>query len=389
MKNKTGLVIVTSVSIAHFLNDLLQSLLPAIYPLLKKNYELSFLEIGIITCIFQGIGSILQPAIGYYTDKHPVPYLLPFSFLFLLCAIVGLTHAPSYYFLLISTCILGIGSSIFHPEASRIARLASNGRYGAAQSFFQLGGNAGGALGPFIAALFISQQTDIAWLAPAAFIGLFLLIYTAKWYKNYLNHKSYQNTSIKKHSFNRRQITKTIALLISLMFIKYIYIASIQNYYSFYMIEKFHISVKQAQFMIFIYLFAIALGTILGGVFGDKIGARNVIIYTILGTIPFALALPFANLIGTAILIFIIGIILASAMPAIVVFAQELIPGKIGTINGALFGLAFGIGGASASLLGLIADHIGLEKLFLITAFLPMLGVIALLLPKFQEKTPS
>lgn len=377
--------IIISLGCAHFINDILQSMLPAVYPLLSKNYHLSYLQIGIITTIFQLTGSVLQPLVGFYTDKKPLPFLLPFSALFTFLGIIFVAYASHYYGLLLGAALIGIGSSIFHPEASRITRLAAGKKYGFSQSIFQLGGNSGAAIGPLLAALFISYQERVIWLAPITIISAILLIKTAKWYHKYLKDSFLKKKNNLVTTIDKKRVFFTLSILILLMFTKYIYHSFIQNYYTFYSIEKFHISIHQSQLMLFLYLAGVAIGTIFGGPIGDKIGTRRVILISIFGIFPLTIFLPFADLYTSAVLNFVIGTILASAFPAIVVFSQELLPSKVGTITGFLFGLAFGIGSISASLLGWIGDIIGLQKLFIFCGFLPFLGLIAFLLPKLEK----
>lgn len=380
------LPVIVAISAAHFLNDLMQSMLPAIYPLLRNQYHLSFLQIGLITAVYQITGSFLQPFIGLYTDKRPLPYSLPYSSFFTMLGLLILAFSPSYLMLLLGASIVGLGSSIFHPEGSRVARLAAGERCGFAQSIFQLGGNAGTALGPLVAALIIMQQSRISWLTPFCFAGIILLYYLSKWYATLLKSADAKPAASVAYNLNPKQVNGAFAVLIGLMFAKYIYLACMQNYYTFYMIEKFHVNPSQAQFFLFIFLLGMALGTIAGGPLADRIGTRAVIWLSILGIFPFTSILPFVGFYSTLALTFIIGLILASAFPAIVVFAQELVPGRVGTVSGALFGLSFGIAGLGSSVLGLITDKVGLHNLFIICSFLPVLGLIAVFLPPTKSR---
>lgn len=378
----TVLAILLAISLSHLFNDVMQSMLPAIYPLLSENYGLTFLQIGIITATYQITGSILQPLIGFYTDKRPLPYSLPFSALFTMTGLLLLAHAHHYYVLLIGAALVGFGSSIFHPEASRVTRFASGGRHGFAQAIFQVGGNTGAALGPLLAAIFISQQNRIGYFSIIAFLGFLLLVGVSRWYAAQLKTVHRKTTKSQKHTLSKTQIAVTLFILLLLMLAKYIYLASMSNFYMFYAIDKYGISTQIAQILLFLYLGGIAIGTILGGRIGDRVGARSVIWISILGVLPFTLLMPHVSLPIMAILSVIIGMILASAFPAIVVFVQELIPGRVGTVAGLCFGLSFGIGAISAAALGHIADIYGIQTLFNICSLLPFLGLVAVFLPK-------
>lgn len=380
----TFISIIFAVSCGHFLNDVMQSMLPAIYPILRENYGLTFLQIGIITAVYQLTGSILQPIIGFYTDKKPSPYSLPCASAATMIGLLLLANAHHYYILLIGSAFVGLGSSIFHPEASRVARLASGGKYGFAQSIFQVGGNCGSAIGPIIAALFISQQQRIGWLSFLAFFGIIILFFVSRWYANNLKRRLTKKSVSQENRLPKAKVRNAIFVLVGLMFAKYVYMASMQNYYMFYTMEKFGISLHQAQLLLFLYLGGIAVGTIFGGPIGDRVGARTVIWVSILGVFPFTVILPFVSLPLTAILTVIIGVILASAFPAIVVFAQELMPGKVGTVAGLFFGLSFGIGALSSAALGRVMDLIGSQAMFEICSYMPLLGLIAVFLPKIQ-----
>ena len=380
-----------AISFSHFLNDMIQSLIVAIYPLLKGEFALSFAQIGVITLTYQVCASILQPVIGIYTDKHPKPYSLSVGMSFTLIGIVMLAFAPSYAWVLAAAALVGAGSSIFHPESSRIARLASGGRHGLAQSIFQLGGNAGSALGPLLAAWIVIPhgQTSLAWFGFAAVLAIAVLTRVGAWYQRRHLNRPTARRSVSARPLSNRAVAWSVGILVLLIFSKYFYIASITNYYSFYLIEKFHLSVRSAQIYLFVFLLAMALGTIFGGPIGDRIGRKRVIWASILGVAPFSLMLPHADLLWTTILSFIIGLILTSAFSAIVVFAQELMPGNVGAVSGLFFGLAFGIGGIGAAALGGLADRYGIEFIYQVCAYLPLLGVVAALLPDIERQVAS
>ena len=380
----TVVSILVAISCGHFLNDIMQSMLPAVYPILRENYSLTFLQIGIITAVYQFTGSVLQPIIGFTTDKKPLPYSLPLASASMMIGLLLLANAQHYSLLLVGAGFVGLGSSIFHPEASRVARIASGGKHGLAQSIFQVGGNAGTALGPLLAAVFISHQQRIGWLAILAFIGIIILAIVSHWYAQNIKSRKNRKIPVVEHNLTPRQVKKALFVLVGLMFAKYIYMASMQNYYMFYTMDKFGVSLHQAQLLLFLYLGGIALGTVFGGPIGDRIGARTVIWVSILGVFPFTVVLPYTSLHVTAVLTVIIGMILASAFPAIVVFAQELMPGKVGTIAGLFFGLSFGIGAISAAALGKVMNVIGAQAMFEICSFMPILGLIAIFLPKIS-----
>lgn len=380
----TVVSILVAISCGHFLNDIMQSMLPAVYPILRENYSLTFLQIGIITAVYQFTGSVLQPIIGFTTDKNPLPYSLPLASASTMIGLLLLANAHHYSLLLVGAGFVGLGSSIFHPEASRVARIASGGKHGLAQSIFQVGGNAGTALGPLLAAVFISHQQRIGWLAILAFICIIILTIVSHWYAQNIKSRKNRKIPVVEHNLTPHQVKKALFVLVGLMFAKYIYMASMQNYYMFYTMDKFGVSLHQAQLLLFLYLGGIALGTVFGGPIGDRIGARTVIWVSILGVFPFTVVLPYTSLHVTAVLTVIIGMILASAFPAIVVFAQELMPGKVGTIAGLFFGLSFGIGAISAAALGKVMDVIGAQAMFEICSFMPILGLIAIFLPKIS-----
>jgi FSR family fosmidomycin resistance protein-like MFS transporter len=390
---QTRFNVLGAISFSHFLNDMMQSLIVAIYPLLKGEFHLSFVQVGVITLTYQICASLLQPLIGAYTDKHPQPYSLSVGMGFTLIGIATLAFASNYASVLAAAALIGTGSSIFHPESSRIARLASGGRHGLAQSIFQVGGNAGSAMGPLLAAWIIIPhgQTSLAWFTLAALLAITVLANVGGWYKR----QHLDRVGASKHRpavsspVSARRVAWSIGILVVLIFSKYFYIASITSYYSFYLIEKFHLSIQSAQFHLFIFLLAMALGTLFGGPIGDRIGRKRVIWASILGVAPFTLALPFVDLMWTSILSFIIGLILSSAFSAIVVFAQELMPGKVGAVSGLFFGFAFGIGGIGAAVLGGLADQHGIEFVYRICAYLPLLGMVAAFLPEIElRKTP-
>jgi FSR family fosmidomycin resistance protein-like MFS transporter len=377
-----------ALSFSHFLNDMMQSLIVAIYPLLKGEFHLSFVQIGTITLTYQACASLLQPIIGIYTDKHPKPYSLSAGMCFTLVGIVTLAFAPNYTSVLASAALIGAGSAIFHPESSRIARLASGGRHGLAQSIFQVGGNAGSAMGPLLAAWIILPhgQPSLAWFAIVALIAIVVLARVGGWYKRqHIDRPKAAQVSAAIAPVSPARVRWSIAVLVILIFSKYFYVASITSYFSFYLIEKFHISVRSAQFYLAVFLLAMALGTLFGGSLGDRIGRKRVIWVSILGIAPFTLILPYVDLMWVGILTFIIGLILSSAFSAIVVFAQELMPGNVGAVSGLFFGFAFGIGGIGAAVLGGLADQHGIEFVYRICAFLPLLGTVAAFLPNIER----
>ncbi len=386
----TRFQILGAISFSHFLNDMIQSLIVAIYPLLKSGFALSFVQIGAITLTYQICASVLQPLIGAFTDKHPKPHSLSAGMGFTLIGLVTLALAPNYSSVLVAAAFVGTGSAIFHPESSRIARLASGGRHGLAQSIFQVGGSAGSALGPLLAAWIImpNGQWSVAWFAPAAMLAIAVLWNVSAWYKSrHLDGsgRSQPRTPAPIPVASRR-IAWSLFILLVLVFSKYFYLASITSYYSFYLIEKFHLPVRSAQMYLFVFLLAVALGGLIGGPVGDRVGRKRVIWFSILGVAPFTMALPYVGLLWTGILSFLIGLILASAFSAILVFAQELMPGKVGAVSGLFFGFAFGMGGIGAAVLGSLADRHGIEFVYRLCAYLPLLGVIAALLPNIERR---
>ena len=369
---------------------MIQSLIVAIYPLLKGDFGLSFVQIGIITLTYQMCASVLQPLVGIYTDKHPKPYSLSVGMACTLLGILTLAWAPNYACVLAAAALVGTGSSIFHPESSRIARLASGGRHGLAQSIFQVGGNAGSASGPLLAAWIIVPhgQKSVSWFALAALLAISVLWSVGTWYRRVHLHAGSARAKPRSPAsspVSRRRVAWSVAILLVLIFSKYFYLASITSYYSFYLIEKFHVSVQSAQLYLFLFLFAVALGTLFGGAIGDRLGRKQVIWFSVLGVAPFTLLLPHADLFWTAVLSVPIGLILASAFSAILVFAQELMPGKVGAVSGMFFGFAFGMGGIGAAVLGVLADEHGIEFVYQVCAYLPLLGIIAAFLPNIRR----
>lgn len=385
----TVLAILFAISFSHLLNDTIQSLIPAIYPLLKTSFHLSFVQVGLITLAFQMTASILQPFVGLYTDRRPQPYSLACGMGLTLGGLVLLSHATHYAMVVAAAALVGMGSSIFHPESSRVAHLASGGRHGFAQSVFQVGGNAGSSLGPLLAALIVVPygQASVLWFAFIALLGIGILSGVGRWYRQHLAEAQARATSPAQSTGPLpRRVRFALVILGLLIFSKYFYLASLTNYYTFYLIHKFHLSVQGAQFHLFLFLFAAAVGTILGGPIGDRYGRKLVIWISILGVAPFTLALPHANLFWTGVLTVIIGIILASAFSAILVYAQELVPGKVGLISGLFFGLAFGMAGIGSALLGELADRTSIEYVFRLCAYLPLIGILTALLPSISRK---
>jgi FSR family fosmidomycin resistance protein-like MFS transporter len=377
------------ISFCHFLNDMIQSLLPAIYPILKGDFHLNFGQVGMITFTNQLTASVLQPVVGSFTDKRPQPFSLTIGMAFTLVGLVMLSTASSFPLILAAAALVGIGSAVFHPESSRVARMASGGQHGFAQSIFQVGGNAGSAAGPLLAAFIVLPhgQASLAWFSLAALLGMALLGKVGMWAKQYRAARANapkRASDHGDHSLPSKKVTWAIAILVALVFSKYVYMASLGSYYTFYLISKFHVPVQSAQVYLFVFLGAVALGTILGGPIGDRVGRKYVIWCSILGVLPFTLALPYLNLLWTVIFSAIIGTILASAFPAIVVYAQELLPGKLGMISGLFFGLAFGTAGIAAALLGQLADHTSIGFVYQACSFMPLLGLLAIFLPDIE-----
>ena len=385
---KTVYPILFSIAFAHLLNDMLQAVIPSVYPILKDSYQLSFTQIGLITFAYQMAASILQPFVGFYTDKKPQPYSQIYGMLFTLFGIILLSFASNFYVIIASVILVGIGSSIFHPEASRISFLASGGKRGLAQSVFQLGGNAGTAIGPLLVALLVvpNDQRYILVFVIVATIALFVLRHIAIWYDNHLTLRSKKKVEIILPDLSQKKIVISVVILLVLIFSKFFYMASMSSYFTFYLIEKFNLSVQDAQFHLFLFLASCAVGTLMGGPMGDKFGRKYVIWFSVLGAAPFALLLPYVDLFWTGVLSVIIGLIISSAFPAILVYAQELLPKKLGMVSGLFYGFAFGMGGLGSALLGYTADHIGIEKVYEICADLPLIGIIALFLPNLKKK---
>ncbi len=383
--DNTLFAILVALSFTHLLNDTVQSLLPAIYPIIKTSYGLNFGQIGLITLAFQLTASFLQPFIGLYTDKHPRPYSLPIGMGFTLIGLLLLSVAHQFGMLLVAAALVGVGSSVFHPEASRVARMASGGQHGLAQSLFQVGGNLGAAVGPLLAAFIVAPhgQKAIAFIATVPLVGIGALYSISSWYARHLAATRRRPLeALRVEGLSRRRITGAILILMGLVFSKFVYLASLSSYYTFYLIQKFGISVPHAQVLLFVFLGASALGTFLGGPVGDRIGRHNVIRGSILGVLPFTLALPYANLPCTVVLTVLIGVILSSAFAAIIVYAQELLPGRVGAVAGLFFGCAFGMGGLGAAVLGVVADHTSITFIYHLSAFLPAIGLLAFFLPK-------
>lgn len=386
----TTFTVLAAISFCHLLNDMMQSLLPAIYPMLKENYGLDFGQVGLITLTYQLTASLLQPLVGYYTDRRSSPWSLAIGMGFTLVGLLLLSSAAHFLLLLLAAALIGTGSSVFHPESSRVARMASGGRHGLAQSLFQVGGNAGSAIGPLVAAFIVIQrgQGSVAWFSIAAMIGIVLLWHVGIWYKRNAMPPvtgAARSGAIRTSAVSPERARMAIAILLVLIFSKYFYLASITSYYTFYLIDKFHVSIESAQVHLFIFLGAVAAGTIIGGPLGDRFGRKYVIWASILGVLPFTLILPHVGLFWTSLLSIPIGLILASAFPAIIVYAQELMPGRVGTVAGLFFGFAFGMGGIGAAVLGELADFTSIEFVYRVCAFLPLLGLFTGFLPNIER----
>jgi len=381
--SKLVVQIVGAVAFAHLLNDLIQAVLPAIYPMLKEKYRLSFGQIGWIALVYQFTASLLQPWIGLYTDKRPLPYLLPLGMVVTLAGIGGLAMAESYSGLILASAVIGVGSATFHPEASRVARMASGGRFGTAQSAFQVGGNTGSALGPIIASAIILPfgQTAVGWLAFAAIAAIWVLFGVTRWRVQRSRTQDNMIAASISSSHSRREIVRALSAIGILMFAKFIYIGAFTNYFTFYLIERFDLTVRESQFYLFCFLAAVAVGTFAGGPVGDRIGRKSVIWASFLGVAPFAMILPHANLFWTAMFAILIGLIMSSAFAALVVYAQEIVPGRVGLVSGLMFGLMFGISGIGAAGLGHLADLYGVVWVYKFCAYLPLLGLATILLP--------
>jgi MFS transporter, FSR family, fosmidomycin resistance protein len=382
--------VLTAVSFCHLLNDMVQSLVPSMYPILKDSFHLDFTRIGLITLTYQITASLLQPVVGYFTDRKPVPYSLPVGMGFTLVGLLLLAVAPTFALLVLASSLIGVGSAVFHPESSRVARLASGGQHGMAQSFFQLGGNTGSAIGPLLAALIILPRGQIgaAWFSLAALLGIIVLVQVGHWYKARIG----QLRSRPAHAADaalqlpRKKVAIALAVLVALIFSKYFYLASFSSYYTFYLIAKFGLSVRSSQMYLFVFFGAVAAGTLIGGPVGDRIGRKFVIWCSILGVLPFTLLLPYVNLFWTAVLSVIIGFVIASAFSAILVYGQDLIPGRVGMISGLFFGFAFGMGGIGAAVLGRLADATSILFVYKVCSYLPALGLLTALLPTLDRR---
>jgi FSR family fosmidomycin resistance protein-like MFS transporter len=385
---RTVYSVLGAISFSHLLNDMIQSLILAIYPMLKANFSLSFAQIGLITLTYQITASLLQPLVGFYTDKRPQPYSLPVGMGFTLSGLVLMSVAPNFPVLLLAAALVGCGSSVFHPESSRVARMASGGRYGLAQSLFQVGGNAGTSLGPLLAAMIVIPhgQRSIAWFSAAALVAMVVLANIGRWYSRHPATKKKSGARATHPALSKQRVAFAIGVLVLLVFSKYFYLASINSYFTFYLIDKFHLSVQAAQIHLFVFLAAVAAGTIIGGPVGDRIGRKYVIWVSILGVAPFTLLLPYANLFWTGVLTVVIGVVLASAFAAIIVYAQELIPGNVGMVAGLFFGFAFGLGGVGAAVLGNLADATSISYVYKVCSFLPLLGILTVFLPNIENK---
>jgi len=382
----TVFAILLNISFCHLLNDTIQSLIPSIYPIVKSGFNLNFTQVGLITLTFQTAASLLQPVVGMYTDKRPQPFSLAMGMGLSLIGLLLLATANTYGLILVSVALIGIGSSIFHPEASKVAYMAGGNRRGLAQSIFQVGGNAGSSIGSLLAALIIEPygRKNILWFSVLAILAIAVLIQVGKWYSQNMHrlHKKEIVTDKRNGTvISKKTVVWSVIILLILIFSKYFYLASITSYYTFYLIDKFGVSIQSSQYYLFVFLFAVAAGTLLGGPLGDRFGRKYVIWFSILGAAPFTLLLPYANLFWTSVLSVIIGIIIASAFSAILVYAQELLPGKVGTISGLFFGFAFGMGGIGSALLGMLVDQTSIEYVYRLCAFLPLIGLITGFLP--------
>ena len=385
-EDATRFPVLGAISFSHLLNDMMQSLILAIYPLLKGDFHLSFFQVGAITLTFQLTASLLQPVVGLVTDKRPMPYSLPVGMCFTLAGLGLLSIAPSYAVLLAAVALIGCGSSVFHPESSRVARLASGGRYGFAQSVFMIGGNVGSALGPLLAGWVVLRhgRGSVGWATLIALLAIVVLLQVSRWYHAHLNERRHRRVADGPR-YPAPLVFRTVGVLLLLLFSKYFYLASISSYYEFYLIHRFGLSARGATLHLFVFLAAVAAGSMIGGPIGDRIGRKLVIWVSILGILPFTLMLPFANLFWTSALSVIIGLLLASAFPAIVVFAQELMPGRIGMVSGMFYGFSFGMGGIGAAVIGLFADHWGIEYTYSVCSFLPAIGLLTALLPNVEK----
>lgn len=387
---KTVYSILFTISLSHLLNDMLQSVIPSIYPFIKTSFNLSFSDIGLVTLTYQLTASLLQPFVGLYTDKRPKPFSLVVGMSFTLIGLACLALSPNFAMILLSVGLIGVGSSIFHPESSRVAHLASGGKRGLAQSIFQLGGNAGSALGPLLAALIVVPlgQSSIMWFSLVALVGIIILFNVGKWYKKFTYQRVSKTTGAadQQHNLSKSRVNISLGILLVLIFSKYFYLASMTSYFTFFLIDKFHVSVQSSQIHLFIFLASVAAGTLLGGPLGDKFGRKYIIWISILGVAPFTLLLPYTSLFWTTVLSVLIGLIISSAFSAILVYAQELMPGKVGMIAGLFFGFAFGMGGLGSAVLGKLADSTSISYVFHICAFLPLIGILTGYLPDLEMK---
>ena len=381
--NPTRFGVIGAVSFVHVLNDMMQSVIVAIYPLLKGEFDLTFFQIGAITLTFQLTASLLQPVVGMVTDRHPLPYSLPIGMCFTLSGLLLLSVAPSYPILLVAVALVGCGSSVFHPESARVARMASGGRFGLAQSIFQIGGNLGQAIGPTLAAVVVLTfgRNHVGWFGLLALLAIVVLLQVSRWYRAHIDARGHKRSANDKPLFPAPVVRRTIGVLLVLMFSKFFYLASISSYYMFYLIHRFGVSDNTAAHLLSVFLLAVAAGTLIGGPLGDRIGRKRVIWFSILGCAPFTLALPHVGLAWTVGLSVVIGLVLASAFPAIIVYAQDMLTHRIGMVSGLFYGFSFGLGGLGAAVLGVIADHFGIVFVYQVCAFLPLLGLLAVFLP--------
>lgn len=394
MVQKTVFTVLFTISFSHLLNDMMQSVIPSIYPIVKDKYHFSFTQIGFITLAFQLTASILQPFVGAYTDRKSKPFSLTLAMVFSLAGIITLSLASSFISFILAVCLIGLGSSVFHPEASRVAYLASGGKKGLAQSIFQLGGNAGSAIGPLLAAIIVLPhgQLSIVWFSLVAILGMVILFAIGKWYQARIQLRKSNPATIPAETapgISKNRVVISIGILLVLIFSKFFYMASMTNYFTFYLIEKFNVTVEESQYYLFSFLAAVAIGTIIGGPIGDRFGRKYVIWFSILGAAPFTLFLPYVNLFWTVFLAILIGIIIASAFSAILVYATDLVPGKIGMIAGLFFGFTFGMAGIGSAVLGWAADKVGIEYVFKLCAYLPLIGIITVFLPNVSHKVKS
>lgn len=382
----TAFIVIGAISFSHLLNDTMQALFTSMYPIFKEDLKLDFFQIGLLTLAFQVTASLLQPLVGMYTDKRPMPYSLSAGMGFTFCGLLLLAVAHSFPILVIAACLIGVGSSVFHPEASRVARLAAGGRHGLSQALFQVGGNFGTAIGPLLAAFIVLPrgQASVAWFSLFALLAMVILWRVGEWYRRYQRKAGGSPAGEQAVDIPRRTVIVGLIVLCLLIFSKYIYMASLSSYYMFYLMESFGVSIQDAQLFLFIFLGAVAFGTVAGGPISDRFGRKNLLWISVLGALPFTLMLPYANLFWTGVLTATIGFVMASAFPAIIVFAQELMPGKVGMVSGLFFGLAFGIGGLGAAVLGMVADHKGIVFVYHVCAFLPAIGLLTAFLPDLR-----